>query len=405
MHLRCVECGACRPADLSYDCGVCGGILEVADPLGVSTAGNPYLQGGMWRWGECLPVGDADAILSLGEGMTPLSRASRLEQRFGFDGEIWLKNETVNPTGSFKDRHISVALSRARELGCRGIVCASSGNAGASASAYAARAGMRAVVIVPSLTPAEKLLQIGAYGAIVVKVDGDYSNSYRVGRLLAERHGLANVTTTYLNPYGNDALKLVAYEILEQMSGQVPDYVLIPTGAGPLVKGIVQGFRECAPGREPKPVVVQAEGCAPIVRAFAAGDERVEAWGTPTTIASGINDPLIGYARDGTYTLRLVRETGGLAVAVSDAAILEAMQALATEEGILAEPTGAAPVAALAGLLAAGALKGARVACLITGHGFKDFKQWAGAPTRVHQLHDPTDAQAIARLLTELERQ
>jgi threonine synthase len=405
MHLCCVECAARQPADLRYACAACGGILEVRDAVGASTVGNPYLQSGMWRYSEHLAVTDTNAMVSLGEGMTPLHRADRLARRFaGFDGEIWLKDETSNPTGSFKDRHVSAAVSRARELGCRGIVCASSGNAGASASAYAARAGLRAVVIVPTHTPAEKLLQIGAYGASVVTVDGDYSNSYRVALQLAERYGLVNVTTTYINPYGTDALKLVAHEIAEQMAGQIPDYVLIPTGAGPLVKGVVQGFRECAPGRVPKPVAVQAAGCSPIVRAFAAGDERVRAWEGPATIASGIADPLTGYERDGTYTLRLIRETGGLAVAVDDPAIIAAMRALATDQGILAEPTGAAPVAALAALLARGELRGVRVACLITGHGFKDFKLWAQAPARMHHLGDAGDTGAIADLLAEVER-
>jgi threonine synthase len=385
MHLLCVDCASCYPADMRYACDRCGGILEVRDPTGLSGPGEHGLQSSMWRYGITLPVETSSCVVSLGEGLTPMHRASRLQRTINrFDGELWLKDETVNPTGSFKDRHISAAVSRARELGTGGIVCASSGNAGASAAAYAARAGLPAIIVVPTHTPVEKLTQIAAYGAIMVKVDGHYSNSYQVAQDFAGRYNLANVTTTYVNPYGTAALSTIAHEVLEQLGG-IPDYVLVPTGAGPLVKGVVQGFREmsCA---GPKVVVVQAEGCAPIVRAYERGENTVAAWGTPATIASGISDPLVGYERDGTYTLRLVRETDGLAVAVSDDDIRGAMHALATREGVLAEPTGASSVAAVMKLGATGFAAGSRIVCLVTGHGFKDFKVFREMPTRVFHL-------------------
>jgi threonine synthase len=406
MHLRCVDCAAQYPPDLLYACERCGGILEVREPEGVQTAEDPYLQASMWRYGPSLPVSNIASIVSLGEGLTPLHRATRLRRAIsGFDGELWLKDETVNPTGSFKDRHVSVAVSRARELGIAGIVCASSGNAGASASAYAARASLPAVIVVPTETPIEKLTQIAACGAVLLKVDGHYSNSYRLAQDLAERHHLANVTTTYVNPYGTAALKTVAHEIFEQLGGRAPDYVLVPTGAGPLVKGVVQGFRDIASGRAPRTVVVQAEGCAPIVRAFERGDSTVTSWEKPATIASGICDPLVGYERDGTYTLRLTRETDGLAVAVSDEAIVDAMRALAHLEGILAEPTGASSVAALIKLASVGRIPaGSRVVCLITGHGFKDFKVFREMPTRVFHLDAPQARQALEDVIEALLR-
>jgi threonine synthase len=387
MHLRCVECAAQYTPDLRYACELCGGILEVREPEGIQTE-DPYLRASMWRYGPILPVSKSSSIVSLGEGLTPLHRAARLAQAIsGFDGELWLKDETVNPTGSFKDRHISVAVSRARELGIAGIVCASSGNAGASASAYAARAGLPAVIIVPTATPMEKLTQIAAYGAVLLKVDGHYSNSYQLAQELADRHQLANLTTTYVNPYGTAALNTVAHEIFEQLDGRAPDHVLVPTGAGPLVKGVVQGFRDNAPGCTPRVVAVQAEGCAPIVRAFECGESTVEAWGTPATIASGISDPLLGYEGDGAYTLRLTRETGGLAVAVRDETIVEAMRALAHLEGVLAEPTGASSVAGLMKLADLGRVPaGSRIVCLITGHGFKDFNIFREMPARVFHL-------------------
>jgi len=401
VQLRCVDCGHLMPAGVSYACSRCDGILEVVAPAGSSIGDDAYLKSTMWHAAHRLSVATPSAIVSLGEGRTPLHRAERLESAVpGFTGEIWLKDETVNPTGSFKDRLISAAVSRARELGCKGIVCASSGNAGASTSAYAARAGLEAIVVVPTHTPEEKLTQIAAYGALLVKVDGHYSYSYDVAARLGSDHGLFNVTTTFLNPYGVDALKLVGDELAEQLGGRVPDYVTVPTGAGPLVKGIVQGFAERSPGRVPKVVAVQAAGCAPIVRAFESGSDTVTAWENPNTIASGISDPLIGYERDGSYTLRLVRGSGGMAVAVSDDDIRAAMSALAHRQGLLAEPTGASSVAAAHILLTSGRIqKDAVIVCMVTGHGYKDMKIYRDMPARVRHLPSKPDDAQLAQLL------
>ncbi|BBK44755.1 threonine synthase [Allostella vacuolata] len=393
MHLACVDCAARHPAEMLYACSRCGGILEVADPARLP---RPIAGAGMWAADAALGVADPAMVATLGEGATPLHRVPRLAAAIGAAGDLRIKDETVNPTGSFKDRAVAAAVARARELGLPGIVCASSGNAGASAAAYAARAGLPAIIVVPARTPAEKLTQIAAYGARLVQVEGHYSKAYDVGLEIARRHGFANVTTTYLNPYGVDALKTVGHEVFDQMEGTVPDWILVPTGAGPLVKGVVQGFRERSPGRRPRLVAVQAEGCAPIARAFASGEREVRAWGPPTTFASGISDPLVGYERDGTHTLDLVIASGGLAVAVEDAAIRQAMALLARSEGILAEPTGASSVAALAVLLADGRIaRDATVVCLVTGHGFKDLKVWRDMPADIRHLADPADADRL----------
>lgn len=373
MLLRCVECGTTFAPLLMYRCTVCGGILEVSGQ-------------------------DEVAPFSFGEGRTPLLRASRIEATLpGFSGEIWLKDETRNPSGSFKDRLIAAALGRAIAMGVKGVVCASSGNAGAATAAYAARAGVPAIIVVPAHTPLGKVTQIAAHGAILLLVEGHYSRSYDLARALAEQHGFANLTTTFINPYAVAGLTQVGREIVEQMGGDAPSHVLIPTGSGPLVKGVWQGLIEA--GATARLVAVQAAGCAPIVRAFEAGAQHVTAWGTPDTIASGISDPLIGYERDGTYTLRLVRESGGLALAVSDDELRAAMQALARLEGVYAEPTGASPIAALPRLLADGHLPaGSRVVCLITGHGFKDGRAYQEMPARTHRVDDPGDTAAVARL-------
>lgn len=396
MKLRCLDCAHTFPPTLRYACAACGGILEVVGESGLEPP--PGLPAGMWRHAARLGVTDPAAIVSLGEGETPLLRAPRIERALpGFEGEIWLKDETRNPSGSFKDRAISAGISKAIELGARGVVCASSGNAGASVAAYAARAGMGAIIIVPAHTPDGKVTQIAAHGAVLLKVPGHYSRSYDLAAALAERHGYANLTTTFINPWAVDGLKLVGPEIRAQLGGRVPDLVLIPTGSGPLVEGVARGFAGAA--RPPRLVAVQAEGCAPIVRAFEEGAEAVTAWGMPDTIASGISDPLIGYERDGTRTLRLVRRSGGTAVAVSDDALRAAMRLLARGEGLYAEPTGASPIAALPRLLADGLVpRGAVVVCLITGHGFKDGRAYQEMPARIHAVPAPDDLAAVARL-------
>ncbi|MFC4167281.1 threonine synthase [Teichococcus aestuarii] len=400
MYLRCIECGHTHPPTLRYACAACGGILRVKGESGLAPP--PGLPPGMWRHAARLGVTDPGAIVSLGEGETPLLRAPHLEAAIpGFRGELWLKDETRNPSGSFKDRAISAGISKAIELGARGVVCASSGNAGASVAAYAARAGLGAIIIVPAHTPDGKVTQIAAHGAVLLKVPGHYSRSYDLAAALAERHGYANLTTTFINPWAVDGLKLVGPEIRAQLGGRVPDLVLVPTGSGPLVEGVARGFAAegFAGAAGPRLVAVQAEGCAPIVRAFEAGAERVEAWGMPDTIASGISDPLIGYERDGTHTLRLVRQSRGTAVAVSDDALRGAMRLLARRAGLYAEPTGASPIAALPALLARGLVpEGAVVVCLITGHGFKDGRAYQEMPARIHPVPEPGDLAAVARL-------
>jgi threonine synthase len=193
MHLTCVDCAARHPAEMRYSCERCGGILELAEPARLP---RPLAGAGMWSGDAALGIADPAAVATLGEGMTPLHRVPRLAAAIGAAGDLRIKDETVNPSGSFKDRAVAAAVARARELGMAGIVCASSGNAGASAAAYAARAGLPAIIVVPTHTPDEKLTQIAAYGARLVRVDGHYSNAYRVGLELADRHALANVPRT-----------------------------------------------------------------------------------------------------------------------------------------------------------------------------------------------------------------
>jgi threonine synthase len=329
----------------------------------------------MWTYAPHLPIRDQEAWLGVSEGRAALVPAHGLADRFGVR-EVWLVLDFLGPSGSFKDRAAAVAVAHAVEHQAAGVVCASSGNASAAAAAYAARAQLPAVIVVPENTPPVKVGMAAAHGAVVLRVNGDYSNSFALARELCARLGLSNVATTYVNPTAVAGLRSVAFDLATQLGVDGLDRVIVPTGAGPLVHGVAAGYRylQCidAATNLPHVDVVQPAGCAPVVRAFNNGAQHVEAWGEVTTEISGLGDPLRGYEADGTLTLSEVRRSGGVAVAVDDAPAIAAAHELATRRGILAEPAAATTVAALAVMADHGYLsKDERIACLLTGHGLK----------------------------------
>ena len=396
--LRCVNCGNTCDLDLIYSCPDCGDILDVVYEYerlaGSDVGGSPFP--GMWRYFDLLPLADPSNIVSLGEGGTALLRCRRLGAEIGLNN-LYIKNETTNPTGSFKDRPACLGVSLAKEAGAGTVVVASSGNGAVAVSAYAARAGMKAIVFVPETAPNGKLTQSAVFGAQLIRVRGAYSESYRAAISVAGKYGLPNLTSTFLNPYLVEADKTVAYEISESLGGIAPDYVVVPIGAGPLLVGCDKGFRELevlgrGKGR-PGMIGVQAAGCAPTVAAYQQGLDQVAEWDqTPQTICGGIADPLRGYSRDGTLTLKIIRETGGVAEAVSDEESIESIKVLARTEGIFAEPSGAVGIGALKQLVAAGEIDpDAVVVCLVTGHGLKD----PGAVDILNSLPDAIDADEV----------
>lgn len=357
-----------------YACPACGESLTLLPPLGADATTWTGEGEGIWRYRRLLPISPAGEPVSLGEGATPLIRARHL----GGAGLLF-KNETVNPTGSFKDRPVAVATTVAVEFGLAGLICASTGNTAVSVAAYAARAGLPAICVVPHTAPAAKLAQIVATGGRVVRVRGSYSDAYALARDGAERSGWANLTTTYINPFMLEGDKTIAFEIFEQLGGRAPAWVFVPVGAGPLLAAVAKGFAELRElgllnGEMPRMVAVQAAGCAPIAAAFAAGSERVEPWGEAlATGASSIADPLHGYAADGTRTLAAVRQSGGAAVAVSEEAIYKGMLRLARGEGLFVEPGSAAVVPAYERMVVSGRMRPDETAVLLlTGHGLKD---------------------------------
>jgi threonine synthase len=331
----------------------------------------------LWDFKRLLPVQDYRSIVSLGEGGTPLFLA-RGHLRRG-PGELLIKDETRNPTGSFKDRAISVIVSKARECGVKHVITASSGNAGVSLAAYGAAGGLTTTVVVPRSVAREKLAALVCYGVEVLLVDGTYSDAYTLAKKIAAERRWVNATTTFLNPYGLEGYKTIAYEIVRDMRFQSPDWVMIPIGSGPLLVGCYKGFNELKKYRiidsVPAFIGVQAEGCAPIVRAFREKALKVTAWGNPRTIAEGIADPLVGYERDGSLTLEVTRKSGGVMVSVTDDEIMTAVLMLARECGLFAEPAGAAAVAGYMELAREGFFgSDAKVVCVITGSGFKNLQ-------------------------------
>jgi len=403
--LTCVSCKAKYGSESRrYNCARCGGILEVSyNPEflkeTISTKTFQRESHDLWKYFDLLPILTKESIITLDEGQTPLLRTPRIEQEFGLR-EVYLKDETRNPTGSFKDRPNTVGISKAREFAANTVAIASSGNAAASLSAYAAKAAMNCVVAVPAAVSQAKLRQILVFGATVVKVNGSYSNSFNLIRTACENYGWQNLTSvSSANPYQVEGDKTIAYEIYEQMNWNTPDWIVIPLGAGPLLVGASKGFKELQQlgliKNLPRMVGVQAAGCAPIVKAYKENRKEVEAWGQTATIALSIADPLVGYERDGTLTLNSIRASHGCAESVTDKEMLEAVKIVARNQGIFAEPAAAATVAAVRKLKDAGIISSDEsVVSLITGSGLK-------SPEAISDIIEP---EVIDGKMAQLER-
>jgi threonine synthase len=326
----------------------------------------------MWRYHEILPVRDPRHILTLGEGGTPVLPASRVAARFGFKA-LWMKDEGQNPTGTFKARGLSAAASRALELGIRAVAIPTAGNAGAALAAYAARGGLEAHIVMPQDTPRVNQVEAALYSARVYRINGLIDDAGKMVREMAEKRGWFDLSTLR-EPYRLEGKKTMGYEIAEQLNWRLPDVIVYPTGGGTGLLGIWKAFDEMATlgwigSRRPRMVVVQAAGCAPIVRAFEAGRTTAERFENAHTIASGLRVP--GAVAD-YLILKVIRDSGGTAVTVTDDELLAGMRDLASTEGVLTAPEAAATLAALPKLYDAGALSaGETVMLVLTGAGLK----------------------------------
>lgn len=376
-HLECSVCGLSHDSGKIHNLCKCGGPLLVRYDLAEAKSGwnRESLAGApstMWRYAPLLPVQDSGHIVSLGEGMTPLLKASRLGASVGAN-RLWIKDEGVNPTGSFKARGLSCAISMCVELGVRKIAIASAGNAGSALAAYAATAGMEAHIFMPRDVPQSNYTECRAYGAHVTLVDGLISDC---ARLIAERKDAAGWfdISTLKEPYRIEGKKTMGYEVAEQFGWTLPDAIFYPTGGGVGLIGMWKAFDELEglgwiSGHRPKMIAVQSTGCQPVVRAFERGESKSTFWENAHTVAAGLRVPKpLGDA----LSLAAIRASNGTAVAVTDQELLDASLEIANTTGVFPAPEGGACLAALKNLLSNGFVKpGDRIVLYNTGTGLK----------------------------------
>jgi threonine synthase len=375
--LRCRECARPYPAEALHVCDYCFGPLEVvydyealrAHVTREQIAAGPQT---IWRYAPLLPVVDA-APIDLGTGCTPLVRADRLAAELGL-GELWIKNDTANPTGSFKDRVVSVALTKARQLGFKVAACASTGNLANSVAAHAARAGMVSVVFIPHDLEVAKVVTTAVYGGHLVAVEGTYDDVNRLCAELTSEHPAWAFVNVNIRTYYAEGSKTLAFEVAEQLGWTAPDHVVVPVASGSQLVKVARGFNELFEvgllDEAPHVRVsgAQAAGCAPVATAFAEKTDAIRPV-KPHTIAKSL---AIGNPADGYYALKTVRDSGGAFAAVTDEEIIDGIRLLARTEGIFAETAGGVTIATLAKLADAGVVRSdERVVAYVTGHGLK----------------------------------
>lgn len=376
VGLRCRECGTTYPTEARYSCDECFGPLEVAYDLEAAKnvvtreriAAGPA---SIWRYHDLLPDHGGEPV-DLGAGWTPLKRADRLAAELGLS-ELWLKDDTRNPTGSFKDRVVSCALSSARQLGFTTAACASTGNLATSVAAHAAALGWPSVTVIPSDLEKSKVAMTAIFGGVVLAVEGNYDDVNRLCAELVDSHpdwAFANVN---LRAYYAEGSKTLAYEIVEQLGWELPAQVVAPIASGSQLTKIAKGFREftelgLVSGPPPVMFGAQATGCSPVATAFAENSNIIRPV-KPNTIARSL---AIGNPADGPYALDEMRAQGGDCGSVTDDLILAAISQLARTEGIFAETAGGVVIASLAQLIEKGSIDRSKpVVAIISGHGLK----------------------------------
>ena len=382
-HLYCSSCGKEYEARKLVNLCVCGKPLLVAYDLekAARTFTRESLAGrenSLWRYREVLPIENEKNVLSLGEGMTPLIKADRLAATLGLSN-LYIKDEGVNPTGSFKARGMAVAISMAKELGARKLAVPSAGNAAGALAVYAAKAGLPAFIFMPNDTPKANIVECQQTGAHVTLIDGLITDC---GKIIAERkeqEGWFDVSTLK-EPYRVEGKKTMGYELGEQLNWELPDMILYPTGGGTGLIGMWKAFDEMERlgwigSRRPRMVTVQAEGCAPIVKAFAAGASAGADVPDAHTVASGLRVPK---AVGDFIMLDILRKSGGTAISVTDSELVAAVKEIGAAEGIFAAPEGAACLPALRTLIKRGEIeKDERIVLFNTGTGVKYLEVFA----------------------------
>lgn len=392
--LVCRNCGARFPLGAQHACFECFGPLEIGyDEAALASVTRAQIEAGphsLWRYAGLLPAGQNPATrVESGTGMTPLIRADKLGEVLGFTAPLWVKDDSANPTHSFKDRVVSVAITAARELGFTRIACASTGNLANSVAAHAARIGMPSIVFIPSDLEPAKIVQTAIYGQTLVGVQGNYDDVNRLCSELAEteefeKTGFVNVN---VRPYYAEGSKTLGFEVAEQLGWRIPSQVVIPMASGSMLTKTHKAFKELiAAGLVPESAWsifgAQSEGCSPIATAFDNGWDAVQPV-KPTGIAKSLG---IGNPADGPYALDAVRSTGGAMAAVNDEEIREGMRLLASTTGVFGETAGGVTVGVLKKLVESGRLDTSRETVIYnTGDGLKtlDAVAEAAVPTAI----------------------
>jgi threonine synthase len=393
--LKCKECGESYPLEARYVCEQCFGPLEVSydfSDLDPAEARRKIQAGsrGIWRYSDFLPF-DGRPGDPLEPGLTPLIKADRLAERLGV-GELWIKNDAANPTHSFKDRVVAVAVAKAKELGFDTVACASTGNLANAVAAHAAAAGLDSYVFVPADLEEQKLLATGIYGTNLVGIRGTYDDVNRLCTELSQTHPWAFVNVN-LRPYYSEGSKTLAFETIEQLGWGLPDRIVAPIASGSLFTKLAKGIREwlelgLVEGELPVFCGAQALGCSPVATAFAEGWEVCKPQ-RPDTIAKSL---AIGDPADGPYALDLARSTGGVIESVTDDEIRDGIRLLAETTGVFTETAGGVTIGVLAKLAEAGTIGSEeRVVAYITGEGLKTLDA-ARESYRMHEIEPTLDA-------------
>lgn len=401
-----MKCGTeYDPSDVRYVCPKCGsdGVLEVLydyDRIGKaftreSLERDPEYS--MWRYLALLPIDRAPASLNLQIGWTPLYASRRVGRELGLDN-VWFKDDGRNPTASLKDRASAIAIAKAEELGEHVLTAATTGNAGSSLAGLAANAGLDAYIFAPASAPAGKIAQLQVFGSHLFLVSGNYDQAFDLCMEATERFGWYNRNTAF-NPYMVEGKKTVALEIAEQLHFDAPDKVIVPVGDGCIISGVAKGFRDLLAlgfiDHVPQLIAVQAEGCAPIAHAVQSG-KPVEYLENPSSCADSI---VAGIPRNHLMAVRDIKESGGLAVTVSDDEIISAIGFLGRNEGVFAEPAAAASVAALRKLAGSFLRAEDRIVVLITGNGLKDIQN--ALKVKGASISIPPSIDAVQRAVDE----
>lgn len=398
--LKCRECGREYDPQFRYVCEDCFGPLDVLYK-DVKVDRNTFegREKTYWRYFELLPISDKNDIVSLNAGMTPLQHADKLGARLGIKS-LYVKNDSVNPTFSFKDRPAGVAVSRAKETGLKAVGCASTGNLASATAAHAAKAGLPCYIFAPSDIEHVKIAQALSYGAEFVAVEGTYDDANRIASIIGDSKGIG-VVNINMRPYYVEGSKTLAFEVAEQLGWKVPDNLVIPVGSGAMLNAICKGFEELhslglidSPSKL-KIIAAQPHGCAPVVDAFRRKSDEIIPVEHPETIAKSL---AIGDPGDGMYVLKRLKQYNGVAEEANDAEIADSILLLARTEGIFTEPAGGVSVAVLRKLIEDGTVDSDETTvCYVTGNGLKTTEAIIGLLPKLTAVK-PDAAQVAAMI-------